>query len=248
MSLIKLPFLLLSTISLHVGMTPPNRPPPVKEQYIPNEGVAHTGEVVLRRILTAGGPVTYFKMLFWTACFLETALILSLAYRPTSPITSSLLVSRTLVSGDLVSRVTEIKPVYIITSLLVALGGIIRVHCFRALGASFTFELSVQKDHKLVTSGLYSVVRHPSYTGAVISLSFGVFQHLIPGSWVRESGILGTFWGRMVVMGWFGGMTLMVATLMMRITSEEEILAREFGDKWAKWRQDVPYKLFPGVY
>ena len=106
----------------------------------------------------------------------------------------------------------------------------------------------MQKDHKLVTSGLYSVVRHPSYTGAVISLSFGMLQHLISGSWVRESGILETLWGRMAVIGWFGGITVMVATLMMRIKSEEEILAKEFGDKWENWRRDVPYKLFPGVY
>ncbi|KAK7062820.1 hypothetical protein VNI00_000314 [Paramarasmius palmivorus] len=229
-------------------MTPPNRPPPTKEQYIPHKGVAHTGEVVLRRILTAGGPVTYFKMLFWVVCFVETALILSLVYRPTSPVASSLLVSPTTVSGDLINRMAEIKPSFILCSLLVALGGIIRAHCFRALGASFTFELSVQKDHKLVTSGLYSVVRHPSYTGAVISLSFGMLQHLISGSWVRESGILETLWGRMAVIGWFGGITVMVATLMMRIKSEEEILAKEFGDKWENWRRDVPYKLFPGVY
>jgi len=34
----------------------------------------------------------------------------------------------------------------------------------------FTYELSILKDHKLVTTGLYKLVRHPSYLGA-----FGCF-------------------------------------------------------------------------
>ncbi|KAJ8094534.1 hypothetical protein AAF712_010202 [Marasmius tenuissimus] len=246
MSLVKLPFLFLSTVSLQVGMTPPNRPPPPTEQYIPHKerGAAHTGEVVLRRILTAGGPVTYFKMLFWIVCILESVTIVSSTFNAGHLLNHSTV----RLKPGLSTSITEPTPLFLFSAVLVMVGGIIRVHCFRALGASFTFELSVQKDHKLVTSGLYSVVRHPSYTGAVITLGFAALQHLSRGSWVRESGILDTTWGRTIIFVWFGGIALMIGTLMMRINSEEEMLRKEFGDKWEKWRQDVPYKLFPGVY
>ena len=36
---------------------------------------------------------------------------------------------------------------------------------YRQLGRFFVFEASIQKDHELIVSGPYSVVRHPSYTG-----------------------------------------------------------------------------------
>ncbi|KAG7095582.1 hypothetical protein E1B28_006313 [Marasmius oreades] len=247
MSLVKIPFLLLSTLSLQVGMTPPNRPPPPTEQYIPDKGkrAAHTGEVILRRILTAGGPVTYFKMMFWIAFILESLVIISSTYGGAPVFNRILLIHPT---PDSITRITRPTYTFLLCAVLIVIGGIIRVHCFRTLGASFTFELSVQKDQKLITSGLYSVVRHPSYTGAAISVGFAALQQLSRGSWVRESGILDNPWGRPIMLVWFGGMAIMIGTLMMRIKSEDEILQKEFGDKWEKWREDVPYRLFPGVY
>ena len=183
--------------------------------------------------------------MFWIAFLLESLTIVTSTLDTTPLLKHSTIVHS---KPDLTTRITHPTPLFLISAVLVMVGGIIRVYCFRALGASFTFELSVQKDHKLITSGLYSVVRHPSYTGAVISLGFAAVQHLSRGSWVRESGILDTMWGRVVIFGWFGGIAVMVATLMLRIKSEEEILHKEFGDKWQKWREDVPYKLFPGIY
>ena len=32
----------------------------------------------------------------------------------------------------------------------------------------FTFEMSIRKDHMLITSGPYGVVRHPGYTGFLL--------------------------------------------------------------------------------
>jgi len=36
------------------------------------------------------------------------------------------------------------------------------------LGQFFRFEASIQQDHKLIVSGPYAVVRHPSYTGLMM--------------------------------------------------------------------------------
>lgn len=62
-SFVKIALLFSSMVSIHVGLTPPNRPPPVDVQFIPTEkGSVRTSEVVLRRILSSGGPATYFKV------------------------------------------------------------------------------------------------------------------------------------------------------------------------------------------
>ncbi|KAF5372570.1 hypothetical protein D9758_005217 [Tetrapyrgos nigripes] len=141
------------------------------------------------------------------------------------------------------------SPIFILSSLLVILGGIIRVTCFQTLGSSFTFELSFRQGQRLIKSGLYSTVRHPSYTGAVLSLGPMIVIHLSRGSWVRESGILeSTVWGRVVALVWFGGMAMMIYTVVVRIKSEEEFLKKEFGVEWERYKEEVRYRLCPGVY
>jgi len=35
----------------------------------------------------------------------------------------------------------------------------------------FTFEMSIRKNHKLITSGPYAIVRHPSYVGVILVAS-----------------------------------------------------------------------------
>ena len=57
---------------------------------------------------------------------------------------------------------------------MASLGGLIRYKCYRALGTMFTFEMSIRKDHMLVTSGPYSIVRHPGYTG-IFLVVIGIF-------------------------------------------------------------------------
>ncbi len=39
------------------------------------------------------------------------------------------------------------------------------------LGRLFTFEVGIRKGHKLVQSGPYAMLRHPSYTGLAVGLA-----------------------------------------------------------------------------
>jgi len=73
-------------------------------------------------------------------------------------------------------------PVFILGCTLVSLGAVIRLAAYQALGHMFTFEMSIKKDHRLVTSGPYAYVRHPGYTGV---LSFVVGATCSLGSEVR---------------------------------------------------------------
>src|ERR1700761_1780631 len=51
---------------------------------------------------------------------------------------------------------------------MVILGGLFRLWAQNSLGRFFTFEVTIKPDHKLITTGPYSLVRHPSYLGFII--------------------------------------------------------------------------------
>ncbi|KAF8961634.1 hypothetical protein BDZ97DRAFT_1733622, partial [Flammula alnicola] len=81
-----------------------------------------------------------------------------------------------------------LSPVTLASAVLVGFGAALRYLCYREMGRHFTYSIILVENHKLVTTGPYSVVRHPSYTGATC-VYIGVFLwHFAPGSWLRESG------------------------------------------------------------
>jgi protein-S-isoprenylcysteine O-methyltransferase Ste14 len=60
-------------------------------------------------------------------------------------------------------------------------GSFLRRHCFRELGRFFTGAVTIQTDHRVVDTGAYRWVRHPSYTAALL-LTFGIA--LAMGNWL----------------------------------------------------------------
>jgi protein-S-isoprenylcysteine O-methyltransferase Ste14 len=62
----------------------------------------------------------------------------------------------------------------------IALGSLLRRHCFRVLGTSFTGDVRAAPDQRIVTTGAYRLLRHPSYTaGILLNVGFG----LTLGNW-----------------------------------------------------------------
>lgn len=47
-------------------------------------------------------------------------------------------------------------------------GGLLRRHCFRMLGPSFTFDVRVAPEQPIVERGAYRWLRHPSYTAGLL--------------------------------------------------------------------------------
>jgi len=78
----------------------------------------------------------------------------------------------------------------------------------------------------LVTTGPYAIVRHPMYSGAVLS---DIGYNL-------QEWNLGTVF--MVIAGW--------ASLMYRIHAEERILSQDPG--WEDYAGSVRYRLVPGIW
>jgi len=60
-------------------------------------------------------------------------------------------------------------------------GSLLRRHCFRVLGTFFTGAVTIQAGHRVIESGAYRWVRHPSYSAALL-IVLGIALSL--GNWL----------------------------------------------------------------
>jgi protein-S-isoprenylcysteine O-methyltransferase len=112
--------------------------------------------------------------------------------------------------------------------ILLAGGILIRWHAILTLGRFFTVNVAVQSGHNIVRSGLYSRLRHPAYTGLMLSfLGLGVAM----GNWLSLAVIVFPI----------------SAALLYRIHIEERLLRETFGEEYVEYSRTTK-KLIPGVY
>ncbi|HET7882995.1 MAG TPA: isoprenylcysteine carboxylmethyltransferase family protein [Acetobacteraceae bacterium] len=107
------------------------------------------------------------------------------------------------------------------------LGGVLRLWPVFVLGHRLSGLVAIQRGHTLVTTGLYRVIRHPSYLGLLV-LSFG--------------------WG-LVFRSWAGVIlaALNIVPLVGRIRAEEALLHAQFGAEYDAYRSRT-WRLIPGLY
>ncbi|KAI0767697.1 ICMT-domain-containing protein [Fomes fomentarius] len=141
-----------------------------------------------------------------------------------------------------------ITPSFILGFLLMGIGAAIRKTCYDTLGRFFTFQLAIFKDHKLVTTGPYAVVRHPSYTAFLMANTGLLLLEFGPGSYVWESGVLQTAWKAVLCGVWAVIVLSFHLSVLRRIPKEDRVLKKEFGQEWEAWARNTPYKLIPYVY
>ncbi|BAN49832.1 isoprenylcysteine carboxylmethyltransferase family protein [Metapseudomonas resinovorans] len=111
--------------------------------------------------------------------------------------------------------------------LLFALGGALRMWPVFVLGNRFSGLVAIQPGHRLVTDGVYSVIRHPSYLGLMVaSLGWAL---------AFRSGI-----GLLLV-------ALTLPPLLARIRAEERLLRSEFGAQYEAYCARTS-RLLPGLY
>ncbi|KAL1950462.1 hypothetical protein VTO73DRAFT_5586 [Trametes versicolor] len=141
-----------------------------------------------------------------------------------------------------------ISPLFIVGWFLLVLGGGFRLWCYRTLGRLFTYQLSFEDDHHLITTGPYSVVRHPSYMGWTIFAVGLLTMQLSPGSWFMECGPSDSNIGCFVMAAWVVYNVYLFSFVPGRMIREDRALKRQFGDEWLQWSKKTPYKLIPGLY
>jgi protein-S-isoprenylcysteine O-methyltransferase Ste14 len=106
-------------------------------------------------------------------------------------------------------------------------GGALRLWPVFVLGHRFSGLVAIQPGHTLVTSGVYGVIRHPSYLGLLVnSLGWGL-------AFRSGVGVLLT--------------ALMILPLLARIRAEERMLRMQFGDDYDAYCARIS-RLVPGLY
>jgi protein-S-isoprenylcysteine O-methyltransferase Ste14 len=110
---------------------------------------------------------------------------------------------------------------------LFAAGGMLRLWPFFVLGSRFSGLVAIQPGHRLVTSGIYALIRHPSYLGLLVNA--------LGWALVFRSGV-----GVILV-----GLTLV--PLVARIRSEELLLRTHFGAEYDDYARRT-WRLVPGLY
>ncbi|KAH7913636.1 hypothetical protein BJ138DRAFT_1145690 [Hygrophoropsis aurantiaca] len=228
----KLPFIFASTYSFNSSLVRPNPPAGASERV---KGSFY--EVLVPFIL----PTT-LRTLAWAPCIAEGAIALSKLF-PSS--TSSQILS-VLLRNEKLPAFTLDRYVIAGTALTM-LGSITRIWAIRTLGRHFTYELSIKKDHKLVTDGPYSFARHPSYVAATLATTGVAILHASPGSFLRVSGWLDSMFGKTMVAMWMMHYILGIWVAISRSKREDEYLRGHFGAEWDQYAERVKYRLIPGL-
>jgi protein-S-isoprenylcysteine O-methyltransferase Ste14 len=117
---------------------------------------------------------------------------------------------------------------YLVGFLLFVVGITIRWVAITQLGRFFTVNVTIAKDHQLVTRGLYRYVRHPSYSGTLLTF-FGFGLCLL--NWISLAVI-------------FVPVTI---AFLWRMKVEEEALREAFGERYHQYAVSTA-RILPWVY
>lgn len=240
--ILKVPFLLANGIAAYRALTPPEEPPLAKEreksQCAPSIMLQYP---ILYKVIKACAKAS--KYFFCGISFVEVALILG--HHPSW--SYSAYIPRSIRPFVRLWSL-QLTPLSIAGCVLGFAGGLIRTRCYRELGHLFTWEVAVRDDHKLITTGPYSIVRHPAYIGYYLLVAGNVILLVSKGSWFMESGLWNTLWGKVVAGSATAFLASVALRLFRRVYEEDKMLKNEFGDEWDEWAKKTPYRLIPYVY
>ena len=110
----------------------------------------------------------------------------------------------------------------------IVLGSLLRRHCWRLLGSSFTGDVRAVPNQRIMTSGAYALLRHPSYSaGILMNIGLG----LALGSWASTA---------LLALAAF-------AVYRYRIAVEERTLLRVVGEPYREFIR-TRRRLIPFLY
>jgi protein-S-isoprenylcysteine O-methyltransferase Ste14 len=111
--------------------------------------------------------------------------------------------------------------------ILCGLGFALMTWSRSALGKMHSGHVTIQKDHRLITTGPYRMIRHPIYLG-ILCAALGLA--LLFRSWIG-----------------LAVMIPMMAGLLFRIKEEEALLHKEFGGEWEAYCKQS-WRFIPYLY
>lgn len=116
-----------------------------------------------------------------------------------------------------------------VLGLLFSFGGMtLRIWSIKTLGKNFTATVKTHEKQTIIKSGVYKVVRHPSYLGAYIAI--------VGGSMFMHSYYSIVF-----------SILIMFFAYFYRIKHEEIALVEKFGEEYREYQNETK-KLIPLIY
>lgn len=107
-------------------------------------------------------------------------------------------------------------------------GMVLRFISIRTLGKLFTVDVTIRTDHKLKKDGVYRRIRHPAYSGSLLSfIGFGLSLN----NWLSLSFVT----------------ILITIAFLHRIKIEEKLLTDKFGADYLDYKRKT-YRLIPWIY
>lgn len=103
----------------------------------------------------------------------------------------------------------------------------IRTLAARKLNKQFSYLVTIQEHHQLITSGIYSLIRHPVYLGTILAV-IGMFL------------VFPTLFGLAFVF-------VYSAILIHRMNLEEKLLFKYFGSVYQEYTSKS-FRLIPHIY
>ncbi len=111
---------------------------------------------------------------------------------------------------------------------IIILGMIFRFFSIWTLGRFFTVDVTIRDNHKLKKDGIYKTIRHPSYSGSLLSfVGFGISLN----NWIS-----------LIVIT-----VLVTYAFLRRIKIEEKALSEHFGAEYLDYKENT-YRLIPYLY
>jgi len=111
---------------------------------------------------------------------------------------------------------------------LIVAGMVIRFIAVWSLGKLFTVDVTIREGHKIKQDGLYHLMRHPSYSGSLLSfIGFGFSLNN---------------WLSLIIIS-----VLITIAFLYRIRIEEKLLKTQFGEDYSEYMKKT-YRLIPWIY
>lgn len=225
--------LLAAVFGHHVGLMPPR---PTREDEL-----AYKGQLFERTVMA----LAHLVRTSVSALCLGHILVM-FATRYPWPAT------RTLLQGICPNSSPESHALFSLSTPFVAgvttivLTAALRLWCYATLGRLFTFLVTIRPEHKLITSGPYAYVRHPSYTGVVLMQIGVALIAFEPGGYMVQCRLLRTpiWW---LVLMWAVCNTFTLLSLNNRAKVEDDLMRVTFKEEWKRYSQRVPYKFLPFI-
>ncbi len=124
--------------------------------------------------------------------------------------------------SPLVGEQFALNIIFQILAIFIVVGAVwMAGSAVRELGKQWSFQARLIEDHKLITGGVYQIVRHPIYAAM-----FGILISI---------GLVVSHWAALII-----GVIIFLIGTKIRVNSEEKLLRDAFPNEYEEYARRVP--------